>query len=157
MAELRAVVDLDGDTRQLLDQELAHQRRVPRGAAAHQMDLSRARQLVLGKIELGQIDGAGFEGDTSAQGVGDGLRLLVDLLQHEVPVAALLRGHGVPRDPFCGPFQRPRVGIEDAEAVGPDLGDFAVLQKGHVPGVLQQRGDVRGDEGLSVTRPDDDG
>ena len=157
MAELRAVVDFGGDPRQLLDQELAHQRGVPRGAASHQVDSPRARQLLFGEIELGDVDGARFQGDASPQRVGDGLGLLVDLLEHEVPVTALLGGHGVPGDPPGGARQRPCGGVEDAESARPHLGDLAVFQEGHVPGVLEQRRDVRGDEGLAVALADDDG
>ena len=121
------------------------------------MDLARARQLVLGEVQLGYLNGAGFEGDAPAQSVGDGLGLLVDLLQHEVAVAALLRGHRVPGDPPDGAGDRAPLRVQDAEPVGPDLGDLAVFHKGHVTRVLQQRRDVRGDEGLPVARAHDDG
>ena len=60
------------------------------------------RQLQLGERHLMRL------GRPPAQGVPDGLRLVVDLFQHEVGVAALLRRGHIPGDMEHVPVQRLR-------------------------------------------------
>jgi hypothetical protein len=90
VAVLRGVVDLDRNPRQLLDQELADERRVPRGAAGEELDAGERAHVVGRELERVEADLAGLEVDPAAEGVAGGLGLLEDLLQHEVLVAALL-------------------------------------------------------------------
>src|SRR5699024_11946821 len=52
---------------------------------------------LVGKPHLVEAERAGLV-DPTEQGVRDGTRLLGDLLEHEVVVAVLLRGRGVPVD-----------------------------------------------------------
>ena len=59
--------------------------------------LSTAAQLLLGDPQLVEHQAAVLVG-AAEQGVGDGVRLVVDLLLHEGRVAALLGGGGVPVD-----------------------------------------------------------
>ena len=51
------------------------------------------------EAHVGQDHVAGLGRDAAAERVGDGARLLVHLLEHEVPVAALLGHDRIPEDP----------------------------------------------------------
>ena len=90
-----------------------------------------------------------------AQPVGDrlghGVRLLVDLLEHEGLVAALLGGLLVPVD-LCRPRARSRSpsGVEEPRALGRDRHDLAVVDQLHAAGLGHERGDGGGDEALAV-------
>ena len=70
---------------------------VVRGAAGDDEDLVDVAQVLVAEADLVEHDLAGL-GEPAEQRVGDRLRLLVDLLEHEVVVAALLGGRGVPVD-----------------------------------------------------------
>ena len=70
---------------------------VVRGAAGDDEDLVDVAQVLVGQAHLVERELAGL-GEPAEQRVGDGLRLLGDLLEHEVVVAALLGGRGVPVD-----------------------------------------------------------
>ena len=52
--------------------------------------------LVIGNSQILQRDVAFFKGNAPAKRVGNGAWLLVDLLEHEVAEAPLLRRHGIP-------------------------------------------------------------
>jgi len=69
VAELGAEVDLDGDARDPLDEEFAHQGRVPGGAAGHQVELLQALGVDGDVLER---DAGLLELQAAAQGVGDG-------------------------------------------------------------------------------------
>ena len=95
VAVLGRDVHLDRDARPLLDRVAADQARVVGGAAGDDDDaLGAAQQLV---VELGQIHAVGADRAVGDR-LGDGVGLLVDLLEHEGLVAALLGGVGVPVD-----------------------------------------------------------
>ena len=70
---------------------------VVRGTARDDEDLVDVAQVLVGQAHLVEQDVAAL-GEPAQQGVGDRLRLLGDLLEHEVVVAALLGGGGVPVD-----------------------------------------------------------
>ena len=70
-----------------------------RGAAGDEEDALDAPDRGAVERHLGQHDRARLGRDAAAERVGDGARLLVDLLEHEVPVAALLRHDRIPEDP----------------------------------------------------------
>ena len=97
VAELVGELDLAGDAGPVLDGVLGDHAGVRGGAAGDDDDLVDAAQVVLGDPQLVQDQPAGLVG-AAEQGVGDGVRLLVDLLGHEGRVAALLGGRGVPVD-----------------------------------------------------------
>ena len=81
----------------VLDRVLADERRVPGGSHPKQQDLAVAPQLLIGQGELSKRDRAVI-GQPPAHRVRDRLRRLVDLLEHEVRVAALLGLAHVPVD-----------------------------------------------------------
>src|SRR5207245_9001068 len=98
VAELRGNIDPDRQPRQALDQELAHERRVPGGPARDQMELPARAKLLVGDLHLVEEDLPALLRDSSQKGVADRPRLLVDLLQHEMLEARLLRHDRIPGD-----------------------------------------------------------
>ena len=67
------------------------------GAAGDDEDAPQAAQKVVAEVDLGEVDLA-VVAQPAGERVGERLRLLVDLLEHEGLVAALLGGVGVPGD-----------------------------------------------------------
>ena len=84
------------------------------------------------------------------------MRLLVDLLVHEVVVAALLGGGGVPVDLVTAV---PSAGLpsksDDLVAVGGDRDDLVLAELERVAGVVDERRDVGAEEHLAVADADD--
>ena len=85
------------------------------------------------------------------QGVGDRGRLLGDLLEHEVLVAALLGGRQIPVDSKLA-VVRDVVAVEvgDPVAVGGDHYGLVLAEFDGIAGVLDECGDVGADEHLAV-------
>jgi hypothetical protein len=104
--------------------------------------------------ELREVDGSGGPLEAADEAVAHRLRLLVDLLEHEVAVAALLGGHRIPGDllGLGGHLVAGEVG--QPHAAGRDGGDLAVVQENHLPGVGEDRGDVGGHELAALAEPD---
>ena len=90
-----------------------------------------------------------------AQGVGDGLRLLVDLLGHERRVAALLGGRGVPGHGERAALDRGAGEVGDAEPVGADLDDLVLAELDRLAGVVDERRDVAAQVRGVLGHPDD--
>src|ERR1700738_4457597 len=111
----------------------------------------------LGDLHLGEVDFAGVEGDAAEGGVADGAGLLVDFLEHEVLVAGLLGHDGVPGDALDFDGEMPGVEVGEEDSGGGEDGDFAVLEEVDVAGVVEDAGDVGGEEELSVAEADDGG
>ena len=92
--------------------------------------------------------------DAAAQGVGDGVGLLGDLLRHEAGPAALVAGRGVPRHLELLGLDGVAVEVGDGDGVGGDRDDL-VLADGHgAAGVLDEGRDIRPQEVLAVTEAD---
>ncbi len=85
-----------------------------------------------------------------------GTRLLVDLLQHEVFEAPLLRHDRIPRDPLDFRSNGVALEIRDLGARSRQHRDFVVAEIEDVASVVEDRGDVGGDEVLVLTEADDD-
>ena len=98
VAVLRAVVHFDRDLRQRLDQILADQAGVPRRAAGDDRDLlQRAQTSRPAMFRSSRKISSPIERDAAEDRVARGGRLLEDLLEHEVLVAALLRRDRIPQ------------------------------------------------------------
>ena len=80
----------------------------------------------------------------------------MDLLEHEVLVAALLGGLGRPVDGRDRALERRAVDVGDRHAPRPDVGDVALLEEDDPVGVGEDRGHVRGEEALAVAEADDE-
>ena len=154
VAKLAGQIDLDGDPRELLDEVLAGQRRVPRGPAGDHRDLvpiGQGRE-VDGR-EIGEVErvavGRARARQPAAERVADRPRLLEDLLEHEVLEALLL---GRERAPLDASFATAS-GLTFAVEQGHDPGrieehDVAVIEVDDRASVLEDRGHIRGHEGL---------
>ena len=74
----------------------------------------------------------------------------MDLLEHEVRVAALLRGLGGPQDRVDDPLERRAVAVGEHRGSRPQIGNVAVLHEHDLLGVRHDRGRVRGQERLAL-------
>jgi hypothetical protein len=156
VAELGAEVGLRGQAGQPLDHVPREHRRVERRAARDQHDaLDRLHGRDV-EVHVGNDDVAGLRRDAAAEGVGDGARLLVDLLEHEVPVAALLGHDRIPEDADGLALDRLAVERRELDAVRGDDRHLAVLEDDHVTRVGQDRRDVGRDEHLAAPEAHDD-
>ena len=116
------------------------------GAAGDDVHGARALQNFRGRRTEGRFEQPSV-GDPLLQRVGDGARLLVDLLQHEVPVRTLLGR--IRRDFALAYLALARLSplrsmIRTARAA--HLGDVALFEEHETAGHRQQRRDVGGDE-----------
>jgi hypothetical protein len=123
---------------------------VVRRAAGDQVDLLKRPEVVLGDLHLLEVDMARVQGIPAHQGVPDGSRLLVDLLEHEVLEAALLCHDGIPGDPLNLLADGAARSVQDPDAAFGDHSDLVVVQEEHVPCVVEDRRDVGRHEELAV-------
>ncbi len=146
-------VVLDRDTRPLLDRVPSGDGRVVRRARGEDHDPPQVAQLVVVHPEPLELEPT--VPHAIADGVGDGLRLLVDLLEHERLEAGLLGPLVVPVElddlVLDGGAVR---GGEVPRARRGDLDDLAVVRELHDVRVAQERGGVRRDEGLALAQAD---
>ncbi len=94
--------------------------------------------------------------DPAAQRVGDRLGLLGDLLEHEVLVAVLLGGRGVPVDVVAPGLHRPAGEVGDHHAAGPQLDDLVLADLHRLAGVRDEGRHVGGQEVLALSEADDE-
>jgi len=157
VAILAGVVDVDGETSEALDHELTCESGVPGGAAGGDGDLRGAADVVGCEVEVIEKDLSGVEGDAAEGGVADGAGLLVDLLEHEVLVAGFFGLDGVPGDALD--FERKGIALEvgERDAIAGEHGELAVGEEVDVAGVVEDSGDVGGEEELAIADADDGG
>ena len=153
---LARVIDLDGKPRQTLDHVLAGQGRVPTGAACGDVDSVGGAELVVADLHLAEEDLAGFRRDSTQRGFADGPRLLEDLLEHEVLVAALFRLNRVPQDGFERALDGIAVEIGELDPFGRQDGDIAVGQEIELARVVQDSRHIRGDKVFAFPHADHD-
>ena len=122
-------------------------------AAGDHLDAIDAGQAVADRIELLEADGV------AAQPSGHGRRqrrgLLVDLLEHEVRVAALLGRFRGPRNDVDGAIDRRSGAVRDRGRARAQIRHVAVGQEDDPLGVGHDRRRVRGQEALAVADADD--
>ena len=92
--------------------------------------------------------------DPPGQRLAQGDGLLVDLLEHEVLVAALLGGLGRPVDDRHRALHRASVEVRDLDAGRPHVRHVALLEEDDAVGVGKDRGDVARDEALLAVQAD---
>ena len=124
-----------------------------RGAAGDDHDPAQLAQLVLVHAEtvLHELAVA----DAVADRLGEALGLLVDLLEHVRLVAGALGDLLVPVDLVHLELDLLAVdGAHEADALGRDLDDLAVVRVLDAARLGEERGDVRRDEALAVAEAD---
>jgi hypothetical protein len=139
----------------VLDRRGPDERGVERRPAGDELDALDLGERLLEALELLEPDvvlARHPTRDRLAQRFG----LLVDLLEHEVVVAALLRRLGRPVDDRDGTFLGCARDVGDRHARRPQVGDIALLEEYHAIGVGEDGGDVAGQERLPVGEPDDE-
>ena len=126
-----------------------------RSAHTEEQDVVDPAQLLVGDVELPEGDRA-VVGEPSAHRVGKRFGRLVDLLEHEVGIATLLRLAHVPVDVHD-------LGIDRHAVQGRDLGperrhrrDLALAEHEHALRVRDDRGDIGRDVVLVVADSDDE-
>ena len=145
-------VRLDRDPRPLLDHVAADDARVVGGAAGEDDDPAQLLELLLGVTEPLEHERA--VANAVADRLGDGLGLLVDLLEHERLVAALLGAFVVPVELDRIVLDPGAVDAREDRAFGRDRDDVAVVGELHLARLLQEGGRVRGEEHLAAADPD---
>ena len=130
---------------------------MPGGAAGGDGDLGGVAEVVVGDGHVGEEDLAGVRRDAAEDGVADGAGLLVDFLEHEVLVAGLFGLDGVPGDALD--FERDGCAVEVGEddAGESEDGDFAVGKEMDVAGVVEDAGDVGGEEVFALAEAEHGG
>ena len=156
VAELGGVIELGRDARQGLDPRPADHGGVEACAHAHQHDPVDRPDLLIGEREVLEAHRCVAQGYTPAEGVHHGLRLLVDLLQHEVGVRAPGRRHRVEVDAGAVLVDGCPVQPGEADPVADHRGDLAVVEIRDLVGVRDQRRQVARHEHLVRTVADDD-
>ena len=156
IAELRGDVYLDEDARQLLDVVFADKPRVICRTAGDDVDLIERVQIVRIPCEFFKGDRLLVCRNALAHRIAHSLRLLIDLLEHEVLIAALLRSLGIPRN--LEHFLRNRCAqtIRHLDCVLADNGKLAVSQNIGAARPRNDGGNIGCDEILSLAKSDDE-
>ena len=110
-------------------------------AAAHQMHRTDAAQHLIGELRDAQVRHAVLHAGTDRS--RDGRRLLVDLLEHEVRVAALFGCLHIPVRRQHRALHRLGKFIVEADALGRAHGHVALFQHAVATGILEQGRDIR--------------
>ena len=128
---------------------------MPRRAAGNERDAVDVREVRVREAGVVRENRARLERDAAEDGVAHGRRLLEDLLEHEVLVAGLLRGDGIPCD-ARGRLGDDRAGeIREHGAGLRDHGHFLIAEEHDVARVLQDGRDVGGDEVFALAETHD--
>ena len=155
VAELGGDIDLHGHAAELFDQHAADLAGVGGRAAGGDDHAADAAEHLVREVRLAQVDAAVL--DAGADRVAHGAALVIDLLEHEVRVAAALgRVHG-PGDLEDLLADGLALHVVDLDAVGKDLGHLPLLEQIDAPRVGQHGRDVGGDVVAALAQADDEG
>ena len=156
IAELRGDIHLDEDARHLLDVVFSDETRVVSRAAGDDVNL-------IERIEIRGIPSEFLEGnrllvrgDALTHRITHRLWLLVDLLEHEMLIAALLRSLGIPRDLEDLLRDGRAQMIRHLDCILAHNGKLAIGKDVGAARLGDDRGDIRGDEVLALAKPDDE-
>src|SRR5258705_133484 len=128
VTEFARQLHLAGDAGPVLDRVLGDQPGVVGRAAGDDVDLVDFAQVLNGESHLVELEGLPVLGQPAPQRVGDRPRLLGDLLEHEVVVAALLGGGGVPVDMKVLALRGVPGKIGDLDEIRRDQDDLVLAQ-----------------------------
>src|SRR5262249_40057747 len=118
---------------------------MPTRTAGENADVLEAFPNFVAESDVFEMNAAGVQRKPSEDRVLDGDRLLVNLLEHEMLVAALLGHDRIPRDVLelrlavrAGP-------VHELDSVACDNGNLIVVKKQNRSSVAKHRRNVRGD------------
>src|SRR4029079_15681912 len=154
--EFRRVFDLDRNSRQLLHHALRNQCRVPAGPAGGDDDVVDLEKLFVGHVETAELGSSVLEEQPAAHAVFDRLRLLEDLLQHEMVEATALDLAQVPVDLAHFLVALLRAKIDHAVAFASENGEFAVVEVDNLAGIVENRRRIARHEVLALAEPDEE-
>ena len=154
VAELAGQIDLAGHSGPVLDGVLGDHPGVVGRSTGHHDDLGDASQILRGDANLVE-DQFSTVRPAAQQGVGDRTRLLEDLLAHEPVVALLLGRRQVPVDVVRASLAGVSVEVGDGDVLGRQHDDLVLTQLEGLAGVLDESGDVRGEEVLPLPQAND--
>ena len=127
-----------------------------RGTAADHDDTLQVEEFAGTGAHAGQDRGAVQEVQPTTKGVPDRLGLLVDLLEHEMVVAALLHGPGFELQFGDVPIHRRVVEVRDIHGVRGDEGDIPVVEIDDPSRVRDEGRGVGSDQALPFADTDDE-
>ena len=144
----------NGNTRELLNGVPRHYPRVHRRTARRYVHSPNSAKKLVGKSDIREVGNA-VTGETVERFLYD-LGLLVDLLEHIVREAELLRLFDVPFGGLALLAYLYSVHVEEHHAVRIETHYLVVLKQNVILCVLEKRGDIARDEALALADPDDE-
>ncbi len=153
VAELAGHLDLAGNAGQLFQPVAGDHAGVEAGAAGDDLHVAHLGEQ-LGRLRAEGLHQHVIGAQAAFQGALHHLGLLVDFLEHEVAVLALLRRLGAFVELHGVALHAAAFGIPDLHAVLADLGDVALLQIDEAVGDLAQGQRVGGQEVLAQAQTD---
>ncbi len=153
--KLAADIHLNRSTNHLFEQILSDLTRMPGRAAGHDPDALNRCEFLRRQADIRKIRLSSFIGISSTHGIKDGLRLFVNLFQHEVGIAAFLRCRRIPRDRRRLTRDGMTVGVGEVHLVLSDHRHVPLFEIGHFSRVREHRHHIGSDVGR-VLRPTDD-
>ena len=155
ITELAGRLHLGGDASPALNEILGNEASVIAGSASDHVDAVDVVEFLERKAQLVDVELAGRR-HTTDQRIAHDARLLVDLLEHKVGIAALFGHIQIPidvgdlgLDDIAG-----LVGVLDARRR--KLGKLTVLEHHDIAGGIDERDDIGGDIGAGLARADHD-
>ena len=156
VAEFGGVLHLDGNPGILFDQVLGHQAGMPGRAAPTENNPLHLAEFPRGDVQAAELGGAAVLREPSPHGVFQGLRLLEDFLEHEVPEVAEFGILHRPIDPVDHGLDRLFVGRDHLVAVAGEFDQLAVVEVDDVQGRSDKGSHVAGDEVFVLAQADDE-
>ena len=126
---------------------------IGRRAAGNHIDAAQAAQIALIKLYVIQHDAA--VADPWIDRVAQGLGLVINFLEHEVRIAALLRSGHLPLDVLRGLAHGRTVCVIELRGVLREHDHIAVVEIHDAARIRQDGRDIRGDEVLALAEAED--
>ncbi len=127
---------------------------MPGGTAGDNIQTVELTQLLIVKLQAFKIDIAMAVLNPAGHSVSNGPRLLVDLLEHKVAIAALFRHQRTPGDGLGGLGHRRTRQVAEAQFSVVVDDQLSLFEKNHLPCVGKHGRNVRGDKKFSLTLTD---
>ena len=146
VAELAGDIDFHRYPGNLFEIEFPHQSGMPGGTAGNDEDFLQRRQLLFIEAEILKVNIPLFDQSTPGNGVGEGARLLVNFLKHEMPVAPFFRHGRAPGDGFTLLDQRLPGKIGKTHPHRGKNDHLAIFEKYHLAGVGKHGRNIGGNK-----------